>query len=243
MRLLLSLGLIGALASCEPVFLDALLADLTVTPARASQVVWIGYPVSVPLVLANQSRVGLDLEAPVLEGPTTLVGAAILNAPERVESASTALVDVGLAPPPGAGGVRAELTLRVTPVDDEVAPVEAVLDVEVRTPPPCEARDPCETASFDPALGECVRTAHPDGEACSDGSLCTEDDRCSSGSCVGRAVTCGDLVDCTLDSCDPDRGCVFEPIHARCEDDNPCTADSCVATSGCARSVVVDGTP
>lgn len=242
-RPLLLLGLCGALAACEPVFLDALLADLTVTPSRATQVVWIGYPVTVPFVLANTSRVGLDLEAPLLEGASTLVGATILNAPERVESADTALVDIALTPQAGAEGVRTELVLTITPVDDEVAPVTAVLEVEVRAPPPCEARDPCETALFDATLGECVRTAHPDGEACSDGSLCTEDDRCSSGTCLGRAVTCGDLVDCTIDTCDPSRGCVFEPIDARCEDDNPCTADTCVATSGCVRSVVQDGTP
>lgn len=243
MRHLLSVALCSQLAACEPVFLDALLADLTVTPERADRVVWIGYPVSVPFVLTNQSRVGLDLEAPVLFGAPALLGASVLNAPARVESASTALVDIGVAPQPGADGARAELTLAVTPVDDEVAPIEAVLAVEVRAPPPCVARDPCETAAFDAVLGECVRTAHPDGETCSDGSLCTEDDRCSSGTCVGRAVSCGDLVDCTLDSCDPERGCVFEPIHARCEDDNACTADSCVATSGCVRSVVQDGTP
>ncbi len=233
----------AALTACEPVFLDALVADLSITPAEASTVAWIGYPSAVPFVLANTSRVGLDLEEPQLEGGFPMLGASVLNAPARVESAATALVDVGLAPQPGADGVRVRLTLRLAPVDDEVAPVSATLDVEVRAPPPCAPRDPCESASFDPAMGECVRSAHPDGEACSDGSLCTEEDRCSAGVCVGRALSCVDSVACTVDTCDPARGCVFEPIHERCDDDNPCTTDTCVAESGCTRAVVQDGTP
>ncbi len=232
-----------AVAACEPIFLDALVADLTITPQSAATVAWIGYPSAVPFVLANTSRVGLDLEAPALDGAPPLLGASVLNAAARVESSGTALVELGLAPQAGADGLRARLTLQVTPVDDEVAPVAATLDVEVRAPPPCAPRDPCESAAFDPASGQCVRTAHPDGEACSDGSLCTDDDRCSAGVCVGRAVTCADTVDCTLDGCDPARGCVFEPIHDRCDDDNPCTTDTCVAQSGCARATAQDGTP
>lgn len=233
----------AALTACEPVFLDALVADLSITPASASTVAWIGYPSTVPFVLANSSQVGLDLEAPTLDGASPGLGASVLNAPERVESASTALVELGLAPQASAAGLRARLTLQLTPVDDEVAAVSATLDVDVQAPPPCAPRDPCESATFDPASGACVRTAHPDGEACSDGSLCTDDDRCSAGVCVGRAVTCADVVDCTVDTCDPARGCVFEPVHQRCDDDNPCTTDTCSPASGCARAVVQDGTP
>lgn len=233
----------AALAACEPVFLDALHADLSLTPTSTARVVWLGHPTAIPLVLANTSRVGLDVEPPVLGAAAALVGAQVLNAPTRIEGAQALPFEVALSPTADTDGAVVQLTVDVAPVDDEVAPVHAVLELEVRTPPPCAPRDPCESAAFDPVLGECVRTAHPDGEACSDGSACTEDDRCSSGTCVGRAITCADSVDCTLDTCDPARGCVFEPIHSRCDDDNACTTDTCVPQSGCARATVVDGTP
>lgn len=232
-----------ALSGCEPVFLDALVADLSLSPPSQSRVLWVGHPTSVTLSLSNTSRVDLDLEPPRLGDAATLLGAQLLNAPDFVGSAQSVPLEVALSPAVDTGGMAVELSVAVTPVDDEVPPVRAVLAVEVRTPPPCEPRDPCESASFDPILGECVRDAHPDGESCSDGSACTEEDRCSSGVCVGRALSCVDSVDCTIDTCDPTRGCVFEPVHSRCEDDNPCTTDTCAPQSGCTRAVVDDGTP
>lgn len=232
-----------ASAGCEPSFLNALVADLSLSPPTVSRVVWVGHPTSVTLTISNTSRVDLDLEAPVLGDAATLLGAQVLNAPAFVGSAQSVPLEIALSPGVATSGLAVELSVELTPVDDEVPPVSALLSVEVRTPPPCEPRDPCESATFDPVLGECVKSAHPDGESCSDGSACTEEDRCSSGLCVGRAVTCADSVDCTVDTCDPTRGCVFEPVHERCEDDNPCTTDTCAPESGCSRAVVDDGTP
>jgi len=54
------------------------------------------------------------------------------------------------------------------------------------------------------------------------------------GECVGGiALVCVDEVDCTVDSCDPDSGCLFEPDNADCDDANPCTEDLCDLQAGC----------
>ena len=44
---------------------------------------------------------------------------------------------------------------------------------------------------------------------------------------------CNDGIDCTIDSCDPARGCVFTPADERCSDGIDCTVDSCNALTGC----------
>jgi hypothetical protein len=46
------------------------------------------------------------------------------------------------------------------------------------------------------------------------------------------AAECDDGVDCTIDSCDLEGGCVHQPNDSVCEDDSVCTTDSCGA-SGC----------
>lgn len=66
------------------------------------------------------------------------------------------------------------------------------------------------------------------GVACEDGNICTEDDFCDNGTCLpGSPPTCADGIQCTTDSCDVALGCVHEPDHEVCDDDNPCTADLC----------------
>jgi hypothetical protein len=65
--------------------------------------------------------------------------------------------------------------------------------------------------------------------ACEDGDGCTGPDFCKDGQCKsGPPLTCGDDSECTLDSCEPAKGCTFvlNPGVA-CDDGNPCTADSC----------------
>jgi uncharacterized repeat protein (TIGR01451 family) len=48
---------------------------------------------------------------------------------------------------------------------------------------------------------------------CDDASVCTENDRCSAGTCTGEALDCSDGDVCSHDTCDPDLGCVssYEP--------------------------------
>lgn len=72
----------------------------------------------------------------------------------------------------------------------------------------------------------------PNFGACEDGNLCTEGETCVNAQCIGgKPVTCNDLSDCTTDSCDPAKGCVYTPVAGSCDDYSVCTVnDKC--TSG-----------
>jgi hypothetical protein len=116
--------------------------------------------------------------------------------------------------------------------------------------------------------GECRNLPSNDSAACSDGDLCTINDVCLDGDCIGTAKPCdngnvcllrecqgglcvntgfnvdkgcddGDL--CTLsDACGTNGDCVG--VGLQCNDDNPCTEDSCDKFSGeCQFQNVVDG--
>ena len=56
-----------------------------------------------------------------------------------------------------------------------------------------------------------------DGD-CDDGSFCNGPETCVEGSCVGgKAPSCDDAVDCTVDSCDDTRGeCLNAPDDSVC---------------------------
>lgn len=71
---------------------------------------------------------------------------------------------------------------------------------------------------------------------CDDGNACTIDD-CGERGCSYSDVDCDDGNECTEDdSCDPQAGCLNEPLPATpCDDGNECTvADSCAADGTCA---------
>ena len=98
---------------------------------------------------------------------------------------------------------------------------------------------------------------------CDDGDLCTVDDMCINGTCIGTTVQCDDDNVCTHDQCDPEAGCLNNPILSAepvpcddgnlctvsdlcidghcasgldspdCDDGNPCTDDGCVPSKGC----------
>jgi len=79
---------------------------------------------------------------------------------------------------------------------------------------------------------------------CDDGSMCTMDDVCVDGVCLGTPVDCGDGIDCTVDTCDELVGCVHTPDDAFCASDNPCVVGVCAPdTEGCIDSILEDGTP
>jgi hypothetical protein len=98
----------------------------------------------------------------------------------------------------------------------------------------CDAASP-EEAVFAPA-----------GTPCQDDNICTENDFCDNGDCLaGSPPTCADGIQCTIDSCDVELGCLHEPEHEVCNDNNPCTVDECDIengdpTTGCL-SVADDG--
>jgi len=61
-----------------------------------------------------------------------------------------------------------------------------------------------------------------DDSDCDDGSLCTEDEVCHLGECIGTPVVCDDLVNCTDDECVTGIGCVYNAVDDNCEDDQVC---------------------
>ena len=71
-----------------------------------------------------------------------------------------------------------------------------------------------------------------EGGGCSDGDLCTTDDRCVLGACVpGRALACsgGSADSCLVATCHPSSGCAVEPEEA----DVPCSNGTGVAPGTC----------
>ncbi len=68
---------------------------------------------------------------------------------------------------------------------------------------------------------------------CEDGLVCTTNDRCQQGACLGDTVSCDDSVDCTTDRCTEPSGCQFVPDDSTCPEgytcdpDEDCTAIPC----------------
>jgi len=89
------------------------------------------------------------------------------------------------------------------------------------TPLRCEDDgNPCTgVVSCDPAVG-CVTSDPP---VCVGNTACVD----------GEAAPCDDEIDCTVDTCHPERGCVHEPVHEWCGDGIDCTNDACSLERGC----------
>ena len=105
---------------------------------------------------------------------------------------------------------------------------------------------PCTEGQCDSGIG-CVGVAKGVTATCEgDGVPCTVENCDGQGVCgkVGKATDslCDDKIACTLDKCDPAKGCVFEPQDVNCADGNACTADKCDAKTGCVNSNLTDGT-
>lgn len=97
----------------------------------------------------------------------------------------------------------------------------------------CEQRDEqCSVQACDPTTGQCVPNPASEGAACDDGSLCTSDDVCVAGACVGEALDCADVGDaCNPGSCNPETGLCQTTIA---EDGAPCDGDDlCAVESAC----------
>jgi cysteine-rich repeat protein len=99
------------------------------------------------------------------------------------------------------------------------------------TPLNCNDNNTCTKDMCDPVTG-CVvpHPPEPSGTPCSDNNLCTLNDTCNgSGTCTpGAPLVCMDGRECTIDTCNPQTGCVFSNRPGACMDDgNPCTGDVC----------------
>jgi hypothetical protein len=85
----------------------------------------------------------------------------------------------------------------------------------------CDDSNICTDESCDPLRG-CVYVNNQN--PCDDGQLCSTNDRCVNGVCVGESdKDCDDGNPCTEDSCDDALGCVHSYNRAPCDDNNECT--------------------
>ncbi len=92
----------------------------------------------------------------------------------------------------------------------------------------CDDNNPCTADSCHPILG--CRHSNVSG-SCNDGSVCTVNDVCFGGICVGgQVVNCDDGNPCTTDTCDSISGCQHANNTDECNDGNACTlGDVCSA--------------
>jgi hypothetical protein len=112
----------------------------------------------------------------------------------------------------------------------------------------CDDGSPCTVDTCDPGAGvcsyspDCGGSSACDGLPCSDGRICSVNDSCLGGVCVGGPLRdCDDADPCTVDGCADAVGCVH---WALCNDGNPCTTDLCDSgTATCQAVPVLDGTP
>lgn len=117
-------------------------------------------------------------------------------------------------------------------------------------PAPCfNDPNPCVTTGCDSATG-CIYEPVADGTVCDDGDLCTVNDLCDEGICVGIPMPCDDANPCTTDLCDESGGCMFEPatgpecpggscVEGACVPDGPDGIPAlCVANEGTPSGVV-----
>ncbi len=108
-------------------------------------------------------------------------------------------------------------------------------------PKVCTASDQCHDAgTCNPVSGACSNPNKASGTACSDGSVCTQNDTCQSGTCAGgAAVTCPTSA-CHTASCDAALGCLETslPDGTACND-----GDLCTQTDKCNGGQCVGGNP
>ncbi len=89
---------------------------------------------------------------------------------------------------------------------------------------PCVISSVCKEGQCDTALRPEGFDCSPEGDACTAG-LCDAKGECDSG-----PLECVDTDPCTVDQCDPQSGCVFEPASpgSTCDDSDSCTGpDTC----------------
>lgn len=114
----------------------------------------------------------------------------------------------------------------VSTADTTAVGEDATADDDNGTP---EDLPPAQLELPDPDVGPggCNMDCSTLGDACST-FVCSE----TSGACEGTPADCDDGVDCTLDDCESEAGCVNVPDDAACSDDEPCTTDTC-GPAGC----------
>jgi len=133
----------------------------------------------------------------------------------------------------------------------------------------CDDLNPCTTDSCNPESGDCIHVPD-DTRLCDDGSVCTQVDKCTGGTCTGyNPIACGDGNPCFAWACDPVVGCLSSYDNDKacqdgqpctkddkcsqgvcaagpwdsCDDSNPCTIDTCISGQGCSHTPAQNGIP
>jgi len=100
--------------------------------------------------------------------------------------------------------------------------------VECITVSDCEEKT-CQTASC--SEGTCLYSDMVDGASCDDGLVCTENDSCQSGECIGDSVDTDDSIACTIDGCDEINGITHVPDDDQCPSGQICDVEQgCIST-------------
>ncbi len=111
--------------------------------------------------------------------------------------------------------------------------------------PDCDDGDPCTKNQC--ASSACYNTEYePEGTPCLNDDKCLVNTTCNaSGECTSsEEKSCDDNNPCTVDSCDPDLGCVNEPDDSlECDDGNVCTLDDHCVEGVCAPEAGVECAP
>jgi hypothetical protein len=102
----------------------------------------------------------------------------------------------------------------------------------------CDDGNACTNDSCHPASG-CLHEFN--SVPCSDDDLCTVNDLCDQGECVGgKALGCDDGNPCTNDTCNPLVGCKHTAHSGACDDGDPCTEGDTCSGGACVGSVPKD---
>ncbi len=98
----------------------------------------------------------------------------------------------------------------------------------------CSDNNPCTIDSCDLSKG--CSHAPADSLPCSDKTACTEGDACKNGACQpGPEVNCDDANPCTIETCDPIKGCQTKFSDGKaCDDGDACTKDEACSSGACA---------
>ena len=103
--------------------------------------------------------------------------------------------------------------------------------------------DDCNSCTDDTCI-DCKCQMTPNTDPCDDSDLCTENDTCMGGLCVGMVVDCSALDDqCNVGTCDPGTGlCEATPANegGPCDDDDVCTENDTCNAGVCAGTLAGD---
>ena len=104
----------------------------------------------------------------------------------------------------------------------------------------CNDKNPCTDDKCDSVSGICKHAFNT--VACSNGTACTTDAKCTQGLCKGVQIencckfneNCDDANPCTIDACTTKKACSYQQIDGlACEDGSKCSIDDVCSKGGC----------